>query len=249
MAYDDDDDDGGGAAGAPAWMATFADMSTLLLTFFVLLLSFAEMDVIAFKAVLGSVNAALGVASKHPGTLEGVTAQPISFDNDNATEKSDQGIPEELVPIQRLIRNRNLDGAMKLIVTEKNIILRVHDLFPPGSAELEPKDFAQLDIITALCRLYPQPIDVEAHTDDNPIRTKQFPSNWELSAHRAAAVARYLVRAGDIEPTRVKPAGYAEFSPVAPNDSEANRRENRRVDVILARSVDVPVTVNESEAW
>lgn len=248
MGFDDEDDDGP-KGGAPAWMATFADMSTLLLTFFILLLSFAEMDVIAFKAVLGSVNKALGVASKNPGALEGVTAQPISFDQDNATEKSEQGLPDELIPIQRLIRNRNLDGAMKLIVTEKNIILRVHDLFPAGSAELQPKDFAQLDIITALCRLYPQPVNVEAHTDDRPIRTTQFPSNWELSAHRAAAVARYLVRAGEIQPTRVKPAGYAEFSPLAPNDSEANRRENRRVDVILAREANVPVTVNESEAW
>jgi len=230
-------------------MATFADMSTLLLTFFVLLLSFAEMDVIAFKAVLGSVNMALGVASKSPGALEGVTAQPISFEQDNATEKSEQGLPDELIPIQQLIRNRNLDGAMKLIVTEKNVILRVYDLFPPGSAALQPKDFAQLDIVTALCRLYPQPVDVQAHTDDRPIRTKAFPSNWELSAHRAAAVARYLVRAGKVDPTRVKPAGYAEFSPVVPNDSEVNRRENRRVDVILAREADVPVTVNESSGW
>jgi len=248
MSFEDEDDDDGGADGQ-AWMATFADMSTLLLTFFVLMLSFAEMDVIAFKAVLGSINKSLGVAARNPGTLEGVTATPISFENDNAMEKSDHGIPDELIPIQQLIRNRNLDGVMKLIVTEKNIILRVHDLFPGGSADLQPKDFAQLDIITALCRMYKQPIDVEAHTDDRPIRTTQFPSNWELSAHRAAAVARYLVRAGDIEPTRVKPAGYAEFSPVQPNDNDAHRRENRRVDVILAREADVPVTVNDATAW
>jgi chemotaxis protein MotB len=248
MGYLDDDGDDV-QPGSPAWMATYADMTTLLLTFFVLLLSFAEMDVIAFKAVLGSVNKALGVASKNPGALEGVTAQPISFDQDNATEKSEQGIPDELIPIQRLIRNRNLDGAMKLIVTEKNVILRIHDLFPAGSASLQPKDFAQLDIVTALCRIYPQPVDVQAHTDDRPIRTQQFPSNWELSAHRAASVARYLVRAGDIAPTRVKPAGFAEFSPVSANDTEAHRRENRRVDVILAREADVPVTVNESTGW
>jgi len=249
MSWLDDDDDDSGVPTAPAWMSTFADMSTLLLTFFVLLLSFAEMDVIAFKAVLGSVNAALGVASKNPGALEGVTAQPIDFDQDNANEKSEQGLPDELVPIQRLIRNRNLDGAMKLIVTEKNIILRIHDLFPAGSASLQPKDFAQLDIITALCRIYPQPVNVEAHTDDRPIRTKQFPSNWELSAHRAAAVARYLVRAGEVDPTRVKPSGYAEFSPVQPNDSKDHRRDNRRVDVILAREADVPVTVNDAQGW
>ncbi len=246
---DEDEDEGGGGGGAPAWMATFADLATLLLTFFVLLLSFAEMDVIEFKAALGSVKNALGVVSKRPGELEGSSPTPINFEDSNASLKSDKGLPNELVPIQQLIRNKNMDGSMKLIVTEKNIILRVNGLFPSGTAELQPKDFVQLDIITALCRLYSQPVMVEAHTDDRAIHSAVFPSNWELSAHRAAAVARYLERAGGVDPERISPTGYGPWRPLVPNDSPAHRAQNRRVDIILARKRDVPIQVNDSRGW
>lgn len=247
MFEDEDDDDGGG--GAPAWMATFADLATLLLTFFVLLLSFAEMDVIEFKAALGSVKNALGVVSRRPGTLEGSSPTPINFEDSNAAEKSEKGMPNELIPIQQMIRNKNMDGSMKLIVTEKNIILRVHELFRSGSATLQPKDFDQLDIITALCRLYKQPVMIEAHTDDRNIRTEQFPSNWELSAHRAASVGRYLAVAGGVDAERISPTGYAQFRPLKPNDSPENRAENRRVDIILARKRDIPIQVNDAQTW
>ncbi|MEM1022440.1 MAG: OmpA family protein [Myxococcota bacterium] len=243
------DEDEGGAEGAPAWMATFADLSTLLLTFFVLLLSFANMDVIEFKAALGSVKNALGVVTKRPGELEGSSPTPINFEDSNASSKSDKGLPNELIPIHQMIRNKNMDGSMKLIVTEKNIILRVNGLFPSGTAELQPEDFVQLDIINALCRLYAQPIMVEAHTDDRAISSPIFPSNWELSAHRAAAVARYLERAGRVDPERISPSGYGPWRPLVPNDSPANRAENRRVDIILARKRDVPIQMNDSGAW
>lgn len=244
---EEEEEEGGG--GAPAWMATFADLCSLLLTFFVLLLSFAEMDIIEFKAALGSVKNALGVITKRPGHLEGSSPTPINFEDSNAAEKSERGMPEELVPIQRLIQTKQLNGTMELIVNEDNIILRVHELFPSGTADLLPKDFVQLDIITALVRLYSQPANIEAHTDDRPIRTTQFPSNWELSAARAAAVARYLERAGQVDPERLAPTGYASHRPLAPNDSEANRAKNRRVDIVLARKKAIPIQINDGSGW
>jgi chemotaxis protein MotB len=246
--FEDEDDDSGGG-GAPAWMATFADLMSLLLTFFVLLLSFANLDVIQFKTALGSVKQALGIISPRPGNFEGSSPAPINFEESNALVKNDNGLPEELVPIQQMIQQKKLDGSMKLIVTEKNIILRVHDLFPSGAALIQPKDFQQLDIITALCRLYEQPVMVEAHTDNRPIRSELFPSNWELSAQRAAAVARYLVSVGSVAPTRISPAGYASHRPLVPNDTPLNRARNRRLDIILARKNDIPVQINDARGW
>lgn len=246
---EEEEEGGGEEGGAPAWMATFADLCSLLLTFFVLLLSFAEMDVVEFKAALGSVKHALGVISRRPGTLEGSSPTPINFEDSNASERSEKGLPDELVPIQRLIENRDQSGSMKLIVNEDNIILRAHDLFRSGNADLSPQDFVQLDIITALVRLYSQPVTIEAHTDDRPIRTEAFPSNWELSAARAAAVARYLELAGSVEPGRLSPTGYASHKPLVPNDSPENRRTNRRVDIILARKSALPIQVNDSATW
>ncbi|MGF1508456.1 MAG: OmpA family protein [Myxococcota bacterium] len=245
----EDDEEDGASGGAPAWMATFADLMSLLLTFFVLLLSFAELDIIEFKTALGSVKDALGVITKRPGYLEASSTTPISFDEGHESERASTGIPQELVPIQQLIQKKKLDGTMKLIVTDKNIILRVHNLFRSGTALVEPANFEQLDIMTALCRLYPQPVMVEAHTDDQPIRSAEFPSNWELSAQRAAMVARYMVDAGNIDPTRVSPAGFAEHRPLVPNDGPAHRARNRRLDIILARRNEVPVQINDADAW
>lgn len=246
---DDDDDDNDGRGGSPAWMATFADLCSLLLTFFVLLLSFAELDVVEFQAALGSVKQALGVITRRPGFLEGSSPTPINFQDSNASERTEQGMPEELVPIQRLIKNEKQDGTMKLIVNEDNIVLRVYDLFPSATAELRPKNFVQMDIITALVRTYSQPVTIEAHTDDVPIRTDRFPSNWDLSAARAAAVARYLELAGSVDPGRLSPTGYASHKPLVPNDGPENRAKNRRVEIILARKTAVPIQVNDSTSW
>lgn len=235
--------------GAPAWMATFADLATLLLTFFVLLLSFAQLNVIQFKTALGSVKNALGVITQKPGYFEGRTTSPIEWEAEDGPDKPMKGIPDEMVPIQALIRQRELDGSMKLIVTEDHIILRVHGLFRSGSADLDPERFDELDIITQLVKVHPHPVVIEAHTDDRPIATDRYPSNWELSAARAAAVARWLVAGGQVRPDRVSPGGFAHYRPVTKNDTPEGRAENRRLDVVLARRNDVAAQLNDSSSW
>lgn len=230
-------------------MATFADLATLLLTFFVLLLSFANLNVIQFKTALGSVRDALGVVTKKPGYFEGRTTNPIEWENEDAPKKPKTGIPTEAAAIQALIQQRNLEGSMKLIVTEDHIILRVHELFRSGSADLDPERFDELDIITQLVKTHPQPVTIEAHTDDRPIATDKFPSNWELSASRAAAVARYLVSGGRVSAKRVNPGGYAHYRPIASNASEKGRAENRRLDVVLSRKNDTAAQLNNSAGW
>lgn len=235
--------------GAPAWMATFADLATLLLTFFVLLLSFANMNVIQFKTALGSVRDAMGVITRKPGYFEGRTTNPIDWDSEDTPSKPQKGMPEEMVAIQALIQQRNLQGSMKLIVTEDHIILRVHDLFDPGAADLGPDKFDELDIIAQLVRTHPHPVVIEAHTDDRPIATDKYPSNWELSASRAAAVARYLVSGGRVTADRVSPGGFAHYRPLKPNDSPAHRAENRRLDVVLSRKNDSAAQLNNAGVW
>lgn len=235
--------------GAPSWMATFADLATLLLTFFVLLLSFAQLNVVQFKTALGSVQDALGVITKKPGYFEGRTTNPIEWEAEDGPEKPQRGLPEEMVPIQALIQQRQVEGSMKLIVTEDHIILRVHDLFRSGSADLDPEKFDELDIITQLVQIHPHPVVIEAHTDDRPIMTERFPSNWELSASRAAAVARYLVAGGQVRADRLSPGGFAHHRPIATNETAEGRRENRRLDVVLSRKNDTAAQMNDSTSW
>ncbi|MGB3985550.1 MAG: OmpA family protein, partial [Limnochordia bacterium] len=81
----------------------------------------------------------------------------------------------------------------------------------------------------------PNPIRIEGHTDNLPIKTAQFPSNWELSVHRATSVIRYMVEELDFDPTKLSAAGYGEYRPVRPNDSAENRAMNRRVDIVIMR--------------
>jgi chemotaxis protein MotB len=154
-----------------------------------------------------------------------------------------------MVPIQALIQQRQLEGSMELVVTEDHIILRVHELFRSGSANLDPERFDELDIITQLVKTHPHPVVIEAHTDDRPISTDTYPSNWELSAARAAAVARYLVAGGQVEAKRVSPGGFAHYRPIASNDTAEGRAKNRRLDVVLSRKNDTAAQLNSTRGW
>ncbi|MBX2811874.1 MAG: OmpA family protein [Myxococcales bacterium] len=237
------------AEGAPAWMATFADLATLLLTFFVLLLSFANMNVIQFKLALGSVKDALGVITQKPGYFEGHTTNPIEWESQDSPSTPKQNVPNHIIQMRQMIQQRKLDGAMKLIITEDHIILRVHDLFASGSSDIAPDKFEQMDIIGRLVKMHTHPVQIEAHTDNRPIHSGRYPSNWELSASRAGAVARYLVLGGEIDAGRLNPGGYAHYRPLTDNKTEAGRRQNRRLDVVLSRQNDTAAQMNNSGSW
>jgi chemotaxis protein MotB len=105
-------------------------------------------------------------------------------------------------------------------------------LFPSGSAAVSPGAVATLDKVAAIFRRYPNPIHVEGFTDNQPIRTAVFPSNWELSAARAASVVHLFSRAG-IEPARMAAVGYGEFQPVGDNKTVEGRNANRRVVLVV----------------
>lgn len=235
---DDDDDGGGGGEGAPAWMATFADMATLLLTFFVLLLSFANMDVQDFKMALGSVKNALGVKSKSPGYYEGLTTQIVEFpefDEESTQGEGALGEEQAIAKVKELVERKDLADHIEVSIDDENIVMTIYDQFKPGSARLIPKNFEDLDIAVELAQDIATPLTVEAHTDDRPLRGSPIGTNWELSALRAGAVARYLIVAGRLDAERVSVAGYADQRPEVKNDSAENRARNRRVRIVLMR--------------
>ena len=105
--------------------------------------------------------------------------------------------------------------------------------FDLGKANLKPEAVEILRKVAPTLRSLPNPLRVEGHTDDLPIRTSQFPSNWELSVHRATNVVRYLVEEEGFDPKKLSAAGYSEYRPLVPNNSDANRQINRRVDIII----------------
>ncbi len=224
--------------GAPPWMATFSDMATLLLTFFVLLLSFANMDVQNFRVALGSVKEAFGVQFKVYGDIEAMSTTPVELsDTQSSPYIVDPGslMAEALSEVQKYVSERGMRDKVAVIGTPRGIVLRMKDvvLFDVGSADLKEKGKPALDVIADLFERFDGTMAVEGHTDNRPISTSRYPSNWELSTARSTAVLRYLTVDKKLDTKRLGVAGYADVRPVLPNDSADHRAKNRRVEFVF----------------
>ena len=134
--------------------------------------------------------------------------------------------------------SQGLESAFSLENVERGVVIHFTDrvLFDLGKAELKPEAKEVLQLVAQELKAWPNHIRVEGHTDNLPIRTAPYPSNWELSTARATEVLRYLIDVGGLAPERMSAAGYGEYRPIAPNDSEEGRAKNRRVDIVLLRS-------------
>jgi chemotaxis protein MotB len=231
--------------GAPAWMATFGDMMSLLVTFFVLLLSFANTNVVKFKMAMGSMKEALGVEYKYVGEHRIRSTSPVELsDRQRAPTLDLTGLPSRMdapsleqhimAELQRVIAGQGLEKIVEVGRGERGVVVRVkgHMLFEGGSDQLHPEAFIFLDEIAKLTRSFPYALSVEGHSDDLQSRSERFPTNWHLSAARAIAALRYLVEVGGIERERISAAGFAETRPLVPNDSARNRAANRRVEFV-----------------
>lgn len=316
-------------AGLPAWLATFADLMSLLMCFFVLLLSFSEMDVQKYKQVAGSMKDAFGVQNEinvkdipkgtsiiaqefTPGrpdpTVENVVRQKTMDSNRNTLDtrskdagESTQGqgrgevdagdkgrgkgegeggeqeadTKEELTEaevkaeqakkalveqLKRLIEQTEADakriaealdeeikaGKVEVNSAGRNITIRILEQgsFPSGSATINPAFVPVVDKVRFLLKDVNGKIAVEGHTDNVPIATAQFRSNWDLSTARALAVNHELQKGRVVDHSRFRVTGYGETKPVAKNDNSDNRSKNRRVELIIRQGLDSNVTEN-----
>jgi chemotaxis protein MotB len=257
-------------AGLPAWLATFADLMSLLMCFFVLLLSFAEIDAIRFKKMAESMKDAFGVQREIPATeiVKGVSVIRQEFSpatnpdpsiineirqetqdedkeelkvNDAVVEAVEQKLKEEIQQqaneLQEALKEEIEQGLVEIETNHPRIILRIREKgsFPSGSAKLNPGFFEVMDKISGKISNVPGKIIVAGHTDDIPISTSRFRSNWELSAARAVTVTHALLSNPAIDPARVVVEGNADSKPLVANDSAENRAINRRVELVLVR--------------
>jgi chemotaxis protein MotB len=217
--------------GAPAWMVTFADMVTLLLTFFVLLLSFANTDTEKFKEMLGSLKDAFGSKQEYVGHFEAGRQEIIERPPDIIESKA----REKLIFFQELkkvVAKKIKSGATELEMQKDGIRLRIKGqaLFKTGSAELSPDIFGIFEDIKKLLDKYQYMLIVEGHTDNIPIKSPIYPSNWELSAARAISVIRHFMETLHVSPNRLQAVGYAATRPLVNNSTAENRAKNRRVE-------------------
>ena len=227
-----------GSGDGNAWMATFADMMTLLLCFFILLLSFATMDIAKFRDAMGSVQEALGVQFEHEGDFEAVASSPLQLDEfeESGGLGEDRALLDEL---QAAIAEEGMDSEIGAEIDGRGVVVRINGrvLYRQGDSGLRLESDAILSRIASLVKGTKHRVMIEGHTDDVPIATARYPSNWELSTARAISGMRYLVEHG-VDSERVGVAGYADQRPLAPNDGPEQRAMNRRVEFVFIRQVD-----------
>lgn len=216
--------------GAPGWMVTYGDMMSLLLTFFILIVSFSSIQMSEYQKAMGSLKGALGVLKYKQSAVKLSPKKMIQlkgFKNTSAGTK--------VHDIQTYIQKHNLADSISVEMTKNGIMIRMMNpiLFDLGKAKLKKRGLPLLNKIIGLANSFPNRIRVEGHTDDLPIHTPEFPSNWELSAIRAINVIHYFQDIGNINPKRLYYAGYGSNKPLVPNISEKNRAKNRRVEIYL----------------
>ena len=237
--------------GLPGWMGTYGDMMTLLLCFFVLLFAFSTMDAQKFQTMMEAFQGSFGVLTG------GKTISPESLITDTRIDVRGhqmrfimlaKEIQEQLNDIESKEADRADEARddaearefSSVEITRRGLEISLGDdaLFASGEARLTDNSRMILDSILEEIRGLDNQIVIEGHTDNIPISTLRFPSNWELSTARATSVLRYLIEKDPSLIGNISAAGYAETQPKASNDTADGRRINRRVDIIVLKSID-----------
>jgi len=216
--------------GESEWLATFADLSTLLLCFFVLLFSISSIDNKKFRSIMNEVRFSLGnvvpmTALEHEEVKDGGDAVV------NLLPKQ-KTVASEL---EQIISDEKLSSSTVVDMGDGEALLRIGGkvMFESASADINPRALTALDKIIDIALKYPQYyLDIKGHTDNLPISAGKFLSNWELSALRATTVLRYMLEKG-LEADRLTATGYADTQPLVPNLTSENRARNRRVEFLF----------------
>lgn len=152
-------------------------------------------------------------------------------------KKLEEMVKQAVDEVQAGLKNEKIEGEVTVHYTERGIVIEIHPdqiLFDPGSAELKPGFRRILKVLALQFAQIPNQIEVQGHSDSQPIHTEAYPSNWELSAARAGSVVRYLEQLG-LDPGRLLAAGYADTHPVGDNSTAEGRAHNRRVEIVILR--------------
>lgn len=217
------------------WLITYADMITVLLIFFIVLYALSKVDVDKFKALTQSMAAAFGASGsilENPGPSIVPGAAPSSQQHEQ------QNLEKIQAELESFIIDTGLDRRISVTIEERGVVLSFQEevLFPLGSDNLTPQARAIINKVATVLTQTKNYIRIEGHTDDLPINTPRFPSNWELSAARATSVLQELISHTEFLPHRLSAVAYGEYRPRMPNTSESYRQQNRRVDIVILRS-------------
>lgn len=223
----------------PAWLTTFADMMTLLLVFFVLMYAMYYLETEKFKAAVAEVEITTDEVGDSISLLDFVEKRmggdPITLEEATGLKTSENDVHAEL---EALVRSANLGDSVIAVDEGQRIVLQVAGelLFESGSARLRDTANPVFEGLAVTFYEYPDyQVSIRGHTDDRPITTRDYASNWELSALRATTALRYFVDRG-LPASQFSATGYADQMPIASNETAEGRAKNRRVEFVLEKT-------------
>jgi chemotaxis protein MotB len=221
---------------AERWLLTYADLITLLLAFFIMMYVFSKKDAYKYDEVASHLKTIFSGGTGLAGKGSVTATSPIDMPSRGASS----GEIKRQLEGEFMDKNRDESGreSISVLSDERGIVIRVLDkaFFDEGKAELKEGAKSALDKIVPIIKGVENHIRIEGHTDNVPINTSEFKSNWELSVRRATEVVRYFIEKRDLPPERISATGYAEYRPISQNNSPKNRALNRRIEIIVAKS-------------
>lgn len=234
------------------WLVSYADFITLLFAFFVVMYSISSLNEGKYKVLSDSL---VGVFSQVDRAMKPIpigeerprTSQPAIVASDEFSSSR-----EPVDALQSIMQS--MQAAFSDLIDSKQITIRGNELwieielnssllFPSGDALPNDQAFELIEKVAGILAPFDNPIHVEGFTDDLPIKTNKYPTNWELSAARAGSVVRMLAADG-VAPSRLAAVGYGEFQPIADNATAEGRASNRRVILVISRNLDVRRSVS-----
>lgn len=225
-----------------SWLVPYADILTLLLALFIILYASSSIDQEKYQAIMETFQSEF-TGTTNPDKQDGLSTAPTPPDQQEIVppkkveeDKPDVGLDELKQKLENYINQNKLNAVVTLNDTLRGVEVSLNDvaLFDSGSAQLKSDSFKTLNGIVGLIKTVPNSIDIEGHTDNEPISNSIFKSNWELSAARAASVLHFLANR-NIDPRRLQFTGHGEYRPLFPNDTAKHRQANRRVTIVILR--------------
>ncbi|ADL49912.1 flagellar motor protein MotB [Clostridium cellulovorans] len=233
------------------WLLTYSDLITLLMALFVILYATSRVDPMKFNQLAYSLQVALGTSpSGGAGVLDGgqgLDMATLSQAVKDAASKSAELDYEKLEAekltkvkeqVDKLIAESELNGSATTAIEERGLVITVKDnlFFDSGKATVKEQYKRQLNALSKILSSIDNYVRVEGHTDNVPIKTPYFNSNWQLSSIRASNVVEIFATECGLNPNRLLPVGYGEYRPIATNATEEGRAANRRVDIVILNS-------------
>jgi len=236
------------------WLVSYADFITLLFAVFTTLYAMSQTDKKKVEEVMQSLQQSFGMvtAGAPSPKINIIQSKSISIiptikpemslapsgrarSGQARTRAEEKDFRQIKSSIEAYLVKQGAQNKVNLTITRRGLIVSLKEagFFDSGQAQLKQGAHELLNTIAEVMTQYNNPLRIEGHTDDVPISTSQFPSNWELSTTRATNVLKYLLKYYDAEPEKISATGYGEFRPVTDNSTPENRAKNRRVDIVL----------------